>query len=1151
MLNVIFLCVVLSFSSCRMDSDRLRNQVDNYNFRSYCYRYVNIDSTLSYADKAYRLSTDYRSGREQAMINRAYVAYQQMSYDVALNIVHQLSESSQNQYNLLCADVLTMKIAQRIGDGEEFFRCRNHALEILQRIQEGHETNVDQYTYLVNYAASELHIISSTYYFYLNQNFSAIDEIQKAGDYVKNSSDRAQELYYMYMLGSGGLIRGNSQNVLLKEFDYLFKTYKEAAVGDYIYFTANALQAMAVMLSDTTSAHVISQQRKYELQELYDRHLTWGADTSFCVALAHHALHLFVENKDLFQTACAYRTLGEIFFTKSDFKQAHRMFLKAISLVETQKSRSTKMVIPWMAGIREKLSLTYSALGYMEWSDYNRAIYLELLEQFRQNYEEELRLEELQQEQKSVHIRTLWLLLLILLTFVLAWFLARRMKRKEHANVRHISDYLTSSQFVELQTAADSLKEKLLDEKEYMQEQTHATLLHIDTYKSENIERRAKVSMVYSIMPYLNRISSEVTHLYKQKKVDTDRLQYVRELTTEINIINNQLTNWIKMTQGRLDLHITTFPLKSILDIISLSSHAFDKKGLQLIIDDTDVQVKADKSLTLFMINTLTDNARKFTPSGGIVHIEVKPEEDCVEIAIVDTGIGMDTEDVLLLNGNKVYDAQKISGPQQSKGFGFGIMNCKGIINKYKKSSRIFHVCDFGVSSSKGKGSRFWFKLPRVFKTILLLLMLSITVSAQQLSPREENADTVYILGRHMNLAREALESKDWNAYRRHNAEYVRLHYLYTQDSAIPAYCKKMEKLQAESDLIYVLLILFSLIALFLFYRLFLRVRLRTDRQYKMLFNELNTLVNKTVYTLNQIPYKQAEELQALSDSGVLRSLIRETEQKSFSDAIQNIHVKHILEQIRIYCVQIQQDIDQLLEEREQKARYQFEEDRLYVMNQILDNCLSTIKHETMYYPARTLQLVDYLMLHPDEVNELGELQSLVSFYKELHLLLYRQAALQLEQNCFRRTSVSIRKLLQTYQMYLTQELNARRNTTIKGEITVPDTDYHVLGDTLLLHSLFNYLLQDYWKIMSSLQVVSEDKHDFIQLTFCITMESSSEYQDLSGLFTPGTCSIAHFVSRQIIREHDAYSGYPGLRLYAEKDGTHSIKICFTLLKSV
>ncbi len=36
----------------------------------------------------------------------------------------------------------------------------------------------------------------------------------------------------------------------------------------------------------------------------------------------------------------------------------------------------------------------------------------------------------------------------------------------------------------------------------------------------------------------------------------------------------------------------------------------------------TDIlMVKADKALTLFMINTLAENARKYTPEGGTVKV--------------------------------------------------------------------------------------------------------------------------------------------------------------------------------------------------------------------------------------------------------------------------------------------------------------------------------------------------------------------------------------------------------------------------------------------------------------------------------------------------------------------------------------------------
>ena len=39
----------------------------------------------------------------------------------------------------------------------------------------------------------------------------------------------------------------------------------------------------------------------------------------------------------------------------------------------------------------------------------------------------------------------------------------------------------------------------------------------------------------------------------------------------------------------------------------------FHMKGIDLRVEDTKAVVKADRVLTLFMVNTLADNARKFT----------------------------------------------------------------------------------------------------------------------------------------------------------------------------------------------------------------------------------------------------------------------------------------------------------------------------------------------------------------------------------------------------------------------------------------------------------------------------------------------------------------------------------------------------------
>ena len=82
---------------------------------------------------------------------------------------------------------------------------------------------------------------------------------------------------------------------------------------------------------------------------------------------------------------------------------------------------------------------------------------------------------------------------------------------------------------------------------------------------------------------------------------------------------------------------------------------------------------------------------------------------------------------------------------------------------------------------------------------------------------------------------------------------------------------------------------------------------------------------------------------------------------------------------------------DENEEQEEQLERYQFETNRLYVMNQILDNSLSTIKHETMYYPARTRQMVLAMSEDTGDSQEVEELADLLESYRQIYMLLYQQ----------------------------------------------------------------------------------------------------------------------------------------------------------------
>lgn len=189
--------------------------------------------------------------------------------------------------------------------------------------------------------------------------------------------------------------------------------------------------------------------------------------------------------------------------------------------------------------------------------------------------------------------------------------------------------------------------------------------------------------------------------------------------------------------------------------------------------------------------------------------------------------------------------------------------------------------------------------------------------------------------------------------------------------------------------------------------------------------------------------------------------------------------------------------------------RLRFEEDRLYVMNQVLDNCLSTIKHETMYYPARTQQLVNMLQNggpSAEQVDDLKQLHSLLHFYRNVYSLLYEQAERQAVSSGFVRECV--------------------RLPSVHPQLA----PYTVVGDPVLLSHLMR-VLTDPEATVVTYATETSDGFVYVLITF---HQVYKDEEELSQLFQPAHGPVAFLIAKQIIRDHDTALGHPGLRLTAQ-----------------
>jgi two-component system phosphate regulon sensor histidine kinase PhoR len=114
---------------------------------------------------------------------------------------------------------------------------------------------------------------------------------------------------------------------------------------------------------------------------------------------------------------------------------------------------------------------------------------------------------------------------------------------------------------------------------------------------------------------------------------------------------------------------------------------------------DSDGLVVGDARRLAQVLSNLVANAIKFTPPGGNIsaHIETKPGS--VEVSIRDTGAGIPAEAL-----DNIFQRYK-RAEQSIGGTGLGLMIVKEVIEA--------HGGAFGVESTLGVGSRFWFRLRR------------------------------------------------------------------------------------------------------------------------------------------------------------------------------------------------------------------------------------------------------------------------------------------------------------------------------------------------------------------------------------------------------------------------------------------------------
>ena len=851
-LYIIGIVLFASFFSCTdMVPTKEVRLIDSLNGKAYAYRYRSLDSSYKYDNEAYRQVNFYKSGKAEASNNLGFCAFMAMDFDRAEALHKEVYKLTKNELELLIADIGLMKICQRTAMNKEFYDYRNSALKRMKRIREESDLFADRHEALrLDYAFTEFFIVSSIYYYYLQQRQEAITSLNRIPE-DEALTDTNQLLYYHYIKGSASLVEATKpEDRKMREFDQLYITWRTAVQTNHPYFEGNGLQGLANLMVSPNNFELFRTRRGYALDQF-----GFPVDSLLPLRMAQRALEKFREYNDLYQIAGAYVSIGKYMNEHGRYTEALDTLAKALDCVNQHHmlyyhhaadtldklhvfvegdttytgvpwimQEDVRTVPEWISRIREQLSVSYAGLGMKYASDYNRNIYLDILNYTRQDKELESRYLSLEADSRQMTLVLSLVIVGLVLVVILWWFFNKRSKIRNQVDVERLQRILTLCRDITssipmnvplIQQGIDQLfgkgrlqleipeegkaalvplhrlnrdekalvhvlepyivwaadneqmVEALSDERMQLEKQRYVYEQHIAGNKRQNLIKKACLAIVNGINPYIDRILNEVHKLTERGYIDNakikkEKYQYIDELVTTINEYNDILALWIKMKQGTLSLNIETFSLNELFELLGKGRRAFEMKNQKLEIEPTTVMVKADRALTLFMINTLAENARKYTPEGGTIKVYARITEDAyVEISVEDNGRGISEEDVAHIIGEKVYDSRVIgmknaADPEvlkENKGSGFGLMNCKGIIEKYKKTNDLFRGCVFDVESELGKGSRFYFRLPsgvrKAMGVLLLCLLLPLGMVSclhDPIPPMLQDGDSIVVV---------------------------------------------------------------------------------------------------------------------------------------------------------------------------------------------------------------------------------------------------------------------------------------------------------------------------------------------------------------------------------------------------------------------
>ena len=160
----------------------------------------------------------------------------------------------------------------------------------------------------------------------------------------------------------------------------------------------------------------------------------------------------------------------------------------------------------------------------------------------------------------------------------------------------------------------------------------------------------------------------------------------------------NDILDMSKIEAGCMELELTTLSLPSIIeDIMRFVGPRAAEGKVDIVLDlPKTCKITADRRALKQVFINLMSNAVKFTPEGGQVKVSVAKTKDGARVTIVDTGIGIPTNDIEKLG--RPFEQVENQFTKSKGGSGLGLAISKSLVDLHNGSLTIESTVGSGTT---------------------------------------------------------------------------------------------------------------------------------------------------------------------------------------------------------------------------------------------------------------------------------------------------------------------------------------------------------------------------------------------------------------------------------------------------------------------